>query len=268
VEAGQGPLVLLLHGFPEFWYAWRKQIPALARQFRVVAPDLRGYNLSDKPPGGYDLDSLVRDVPALIEALGERRASVVGHDWGAVIGWGAAMWAADPIERLVTINGAPPAAYLRELRRNPRQWLKSWYVVAFQIPGLAERLLGAQRCRRIVEMLRASSVSRDTFTAEELTHYRRAMCRPGALPATLGYYRAVVRIRPRQLLGRVRPTSAPTLVIWGERDVAVEPGMVEGLEALVPGVRVERIVDAGHWVQHEQPQRVNQLLLEFLRLRG
>ena len=129
-----GPLVLLLHGFPEFWYSWRRQLPALAQRFRVVAPDLRGYNLSDKPASGYDQATLASDIPALIHALGADRAHVVGHDWGGVVAWGAAIHHPQVVDRLVILNAPHPAAYWRELRQNPRQLLRSWYIGLFQIP--------------------------------------------------------------------------------------------------------------------------------------
>src|SRR5215208_2983675 len=161
VEAGSGPLVLLLHGFPEFWYGWRHQIPALAQRFRVVAPDLRGYNLSDKPSGFSRLDTLVGDVTGLIVALGEERAAVVGHDWGGVIAWATSMWAPSRVERLAILNAPHLGAYVRELRRGWRQRLRSWYVGLFQVPRVPELMLGAGRCRGIAEMLRASAISRD-----------------------------------------------------------------------------------------------------------
>lgn len=264
VEAGSGPLVLLLHGFPEFWYGWRRQIPALAERFRVVAPDLRGYNLSDKPPGHYGVDALVRDVAGLIVALGEERAAVVGHDWGGVIAWSVSMWAPNRVERLAILNAPHLGAYARELRRGWRQRLRSWYVGLFQLPRVAELLLGSGRCRGIAEMLRGSAITRDVFSDADLDHYRRAMCRPGALSATLGYYRALGRTPPWRLARLVRPTAAPTLVVWGDHDPALVPELADGLETWVPNLRVYHVPDAGHWIQHERPELVNRLLLEFL----
>jgi epoxide hydrolase 4 len=264
VDAGSGPLVLLLHGFPEFWYGWRRQIPALARGFRVVAPDLRGYNLTDKPARGYDLRTLVGDVVGLVDALGEERASVVGHDWGGVVAWGTAMWEPERVERLAILNAPHPGAYFRELRRNPRQLLRSWYVGLFQLPGLPEWVLGRRRCRGIAELLRRSAIVPEAFSDADLAHYRRAMCRPGALHAALAYYRAFIRTPPRQLTRQLRPTTVPTLVVWGEQDAALVPELADGLEAWAPNLRVRRVPDAGHWVQHERPDLVNRLLLEFL----
>lgn len=264
VEAGQGPLVLLLHGFPEFWYGWRHQIGALAERFRVVVPDLRGYNLSDKPASGYRLDHLVADVEGLVEALGEERAAIVGHDWGGAIAWATAMWAPRRVERLAILNAPHPGAYFRELRRNPKQWLKGWYIGFFQIPRLPEWALGRRGCRPIARMLRESSIVPGAFTDADLAHYRRAMCRPGALTGALAYYRALGRMPPWELARQARLTTASTLVIWGEQDVALVPRLADGLEMWAPDLRVHRLASASHWIQHERPETVNRLLLDFL----
>ena len=264
VEAGQGPLVLLLHGFPEFWYGWRNQIPALAEQYRVVAPDLRGYNLSDKPPAGYDYATLARDVAELIGALGEERAHVVGHDWGGIVAWGTAAIFPERVARLAILNAPHPGAYLREVRRNPRQMARSWYIGLFQVPGLAERLLGGRHGAFLERMLRDSSVDPNVFSKAVLAAYRRAATRPGALPAMLAYYRQVPRSLRQEVDASGRQIAAPTLLIWGMRDVALVPELTEGLERWVPNLRVERVSDAGHWVQHERPGLVNRLLLEHL----
>jgi pimeloyl-ACP methyl ester carboxylesterase len=264
VEAGRGPLAVLLHGFPEFWYSWRRQLGPLSERLRVVAPDLRGYNLTDKPAEGYRLADLAEDVAALVGALGAERAMVVGHDWGGAVAWATAMWAPQRVERLAILNAPHPAAYYRELRHSPRQWLKSWYIGMFQIPGLPEWALGRQRCLGIARMLRSSATRPELFSREELIEYRRAMCRPGALSAALAYYRALGRTAPWELRRQIRVIEAPTLVIWGQRDVALVPELADGLERWAPSVRVERVPDAGHWVQHERPELVNRLLGEFL----
>ncbi len=264
VEAGDGPLVLLLHGFPEFWYSWRRQLGPLSDRFHVVAPDLRGYNLTDKPAEGYQIRDLAADVDALIGALGADRARVVGHDWGGAVAWATAMWSPERVERLAILNAPHPAAYFRELRRNPRQWLKSWYIGVFQIPRLPEWLLGRRRCAGIARMLRSSATRSDVFSQDDLAAYRRAMCRPGALTATLAYYRALGRTRPGELRRQVHPIQAPTLVIWGQRDVALAPQLADDLDRWAPRTRVERVPDAGHWVHHERPELVNDLLRDFL----
>lgn len=264
VEAGAGPLVLLLHGFPEFWYGWRAQIPALADRFRVVAPDLRGYNLSGKPRTGYDWETLASDVPALIRALGAERAHVVGHDWGGMVAWGAAMLHSEVVDRLAIVNAPHPAAYLREIGRNPRQWLRSWYIGLFQARGLAEWMLTRGHGLGVADLLLSSTVEPECFWPDHLPHYRRAILRPGAARATLAYYRALVATPPARVRERLRPIQAPTILVWGLKDPALVPELTEGLDSWVPDLRVELIPDASHWVQHERPPRVNRLLLDHL----
>jgi epoxide hydrolase 4 len=264
VEAGSGPLVLLLHGFPEFWYSWRRQIPTLVTRFRVVSVDLRGYNLSDKPASGYDVRTLASDVPALIGALGERRAHVVGHDWGGMLAWTAAAHHPEAVDRLAILNAPHPAAFLRELTHNPRQWLKSWYIGLFQVPGLADWLLRRRHARLVSTALRGSARDSSAFSDADLAAYRRAASRPGAIEAALAYYRALVAASPWDQVRQLPPIAAPTLLIWGMHDTALVPDLTEGVEAWVPSVRVVRIADASHWVHHERPDEVNRLLLEHL----
>jgi pimeloyl-ACP methyl ester carboxylesterase len=263
-ERQSRPLVLLLHGFPELWFGWRSQMPALARHFRVTAPDLRGYNLSEKPSAGFDFETLVRDVPSLIRALGADRAHLVGHDWGGMIAWGAATFFPEVVDRLAILNAPHPAAYLRELGRNPKQRLRSWYIALFQVRGLAEWLLTRGHGRGVADLLRGSTAYPDAFTATDLAAYRRAMLRPGAARATLAYYRALWSTDRERLQRRLRPVAAPTLLIWGMNDVALVPDLTNGLERWVPELRVQRIADVGHWVQHERPDLVNRLLLDHL----
>lgn len=267
VEAGAGPLVVLLHGFPDFWYSWRYQIPALAAAgFRVIAPDLRGYNLSAKPPGvrSYRIESLVGDVAALIRHAGERRAAVAGHDWGGVRAWNLPLYHPDVVDRLLVLNAPHPLAYLRELR-TPAQLLKSWYVLFFQLPLLPEVVLRAGDHALLDRMLRRAPVRPGAFTENDIRRYKEALSRPGALTAALNYYRAALR-RVRREYARPRtPIPVPTLLIWGERDLYLSVRLTEGLEPWVPNLRVERLPEASHWVQCDFPERVNQLMLDFLR---
>ena len=263
VEAGEGPPVVLLHGFPEFWWGWRKQLPALAEAgFRAVAPDLRGYNFSEKPPGiaSYRVETLAADVAELIAALGVERAHLVGHDWGGVVAWYVAMLHPERVGRLVVMNAPHPAAFRRELRRG-RQALRSWYAGAFQLPLLPEAAFRAGGYRLVDRVFRSAAGRRGVFAPEELARYREAAARPGALSAMLHYYRAAVRF-PRP---RTRPIPHETLLVWGERDPALGVELTRGLEPWVPNLHVERIPEAGHWVQHEAPDRINSLLAAFLR---
>jgi pimeloyl-ACP methyl ester carboxylesterase len=266
-EAGDGPPILLLHGFPEFWYAWRHQLPALAAAgFRAIAPDLRGYNLSDKPRGvdRYRLRHLVGDVESLVRETGRPRAAVVGHDWGGAIAWAFAMRHPELVERLVILNAPHPAAYLRELR-SPAQLLRSWYVFFFQLPGLPEWFCRRRDFAMLDRTLRRDPVRPGVFTDEDVRLYKEALGRPGALTSAINYYRAVFRGGLRRARDEVRPLTVPTLLLWGERDRYLGPRLTEGLERWVPKLRIERFADVSHWIQAECPERVNRLMIEFLR---
>lgn len=266
VEAGQGPLVILLHGFPEFWFSWRTQIPALAEAgFRVVAADMRGYNLSDKPRGvkAYSTDILARDVVRLIEACGERRASVIGHDWGAGVAWTFAMLYPEHLERLAILNVPHPITMQRGLG-TLRQLRKSWYIFFFQLPWLPEAWSRAGDYRLVRAALQRDPVNRAAFSAEDIERYVQAIAQPGALTATINYYRAFLRYGAR-LRRRMRRIDAPVLVIWGEQDRYLGRELADPDPAWVPNARVERLANASHWVQNDQPTRVNELLIEFLR---
>ena len=267
VEAGEGPLVLLLHGFPQFWYEWRHQIPALVKAgFRVVVPDMRGYNFSDKPPGvqAYRVELLARDVERLIVACGERTAVVVGHDWGAIVAWITAMCHPRFVGRLAILNVPHPARLLDGLL-SPGQLLRSSYMFFFQIPRLPEEVIRAGDFAILRSALHRDPVREGAFTAEDIERYVGAMARPGALTATLNYYRALLRNpgKTRALLERI---EAPVLVIWGERDRFLSRRLAEPPPLWVPNLlHVERLPDASHWVAEDRPLEVNTLLLDFLR---
>ncbi len=267
VEAGEGPLVVLLHGFPEFWYSWRFQIPALAEAgFRVVAPDMRGYNLSGKPRGvkNYSLDLLARDVERLIRALGEERAVVVGHDWGGIVAWAVAMLHPERVERLTILN-VPHPQRAREALRTPRQLLKSSYVLFFQIPWLPEKAIEAGNFASLRSVFRNDPVRPGTFSRGDIDRYVEALSRPGALTSAINYYRALPRQTPARIRSLSRTIEAPVLVIWGEKDRFLIPELADPNPALVPNARVERLPDASHWVQQDRPEEVNALLLDFVR---
>jgi epoxide hydrolase 4 len=266
VEEGTGPLVVLLHGFPEFWYAWRHQIPALAAAgFRAVAPDLRGYNLSDKPHGvkAYRIEALLDDLSGLIGHLGEEKAHVVGHDWGGAFAWYAPLFLPDRLFSLTLLNAPHPLAFRRELKTNPAQRKKSSYVFFFQLPWLPERQIRAGNFAAVEKMLRRDPVTPGVFSDEDIRLYKEALAKPGALTAAVNYYRAALRFPPR-VSGRTWPEDLRTLLVWGERDRYLGPGLLEGLDRWVPHLTVERIPGASHWVQADAPERVNELLIRFL----
>lgn len=266
------PLVVCLHGFPEFWYAWRHQLSPLADAgFRVVAPDMRGYNRSSKPAGvaSYRPGKLVGDVRGLVEHLGYARTHLVGHDWGGLVAWETAIRDPDLLDRLVVLNAPHPECYRRTLRRSPRQVLRSWYAVAAQVPWLPERLLRANDLAAVGRML-ADTARPGAFSEADIQRYKRAMATEGTMTAALNYYRAQFREgvgrELRALVGRDRDTTVrvPTMVVWGEQDRALGIELLDGLETFVPDLRVERLPEASHWVQADAPDRVTDLLLDFL----
>lgn len=266
VEAGEGPLVVLLHGFPEFWYSWRHQIPALAGAgFRVIAPDQRGYNTSDKPKGvgSYRIESLVDDVAGLIAHAGESKATVVGHDWGGAVAWAVPMQRPEVVEKLIVLNSPHPRALQRELR-SLSQLRKSWYFFFFQLPWLPEAVLRMGDSRMIERQFMRDPVPPGTFSEEDVAAYKDAMRQPGALTASINYYRAAFRRNPMST-ANLAQIDVPTLLIWGERDSYLGPGLAEGLEEWVPDIRVERIPEGSHWVQVDSAPRVNELMIAFLR---
>jgi pimeloyl-ACP methyl ester carboxylesterase len=271
VEAGTGPLVVLLHGFPEFWYAWRHQIPALADAgYRVVAPDLPGYNTSDKPPRVRDYRPrlLVQAVADLIGALGGGSATVAGHDWGGALAWLLAMHHPERIERLVVLNAPHPVRFLKGLS-SLRQLRRSWYILAFQAPWLPERLLAARDFQALRRTLRRQPTRPEAFTAQDIDRYVAAAAQPGALRAAINYYRAALRANSLARVRSLRRVDVPTLIIWGEQDRYLGRELAEPDRAWVPNVRVERIAEASHWVQADAPERVTQLMVDFLQpIRG
>ncbi len=258
------PLALLLHGFPECWHAWQHQIPALVRMgYRVIAPDQRGYNLSEKPADVTDYSTgwLVADARALIRGMGHERAVVIGHDWGGVVAWRLAMNAPEMVTRLVVMNAPHPRAYRRELRRNPDQRRKSWYVAAFQIPWLPETLLSRAAPEAARAFFRKTTARRDAFSAADLAILTAAMAQPGAMRAAINWYRAATHRGYRSAADVI---TTPTLLIWGEDDVALDIALTHDLTPWVPNLQLHTIPNCGHWVQNEAPEEVNARLLTFL----
>jgi epoxide hydrolase 4 len=260
----EGPLALLLHGFPECWVSWARQIPALAGAgYRVVAPDQRGYNLSDKPAGvgQYRLDLLTADVLHMIRALGRERAIVIGHDWGGAVAWRLAMDHPQAVERLIVLNAPHPVAFARALKSGWSQRLKSWYMLFFQVPWLPETLLRASPAFTARLFFRRVAVRDGAFSDDDLEVMAAALAQRGALRAMVHWYRAAFRYPPGQ---RVRVIDVPTLLIWAEEDVALGLPLTHGLGRWVSDLRIHYIPGCGHWVQNEAPQEVNEQILVFL----
>ncbi|NMO93072.1 alpha/beta fold hydrolase [Actinomycetospora sp. TBRC 11914] len=263
VEAGEGPLVLLLHGFPEFWYAWREQMaPLAAAGFRVVAPDMRGYNLSSRPPEvtAYGTELLAADIRDLVHERGAESATLVGHDWGGSVAWATAMVHPEVVDRLAILNAAHPRKLSQGLH-HPAQLRRSWYFFFFDLPELPEAVVHANGWHFFRHFLRDADPA---FTADVADRYVAAWSRPGAATGMINYYRASVRTPPREADAAIRPIQAPTLVIWGDRDRYLGGELAEPEHDDVPHLdHVERIPDASHWVHHDAPDRVTRLLVEF-----
>jgi pimeloyl-ACP methyl ester carboxylesterase len=266
VEAGDNdaPLIVLLHGFPEFWYGWRSQIPALAAAgFHVVAPDMRGYNLSSRPEKveDYDIGKLTADVRDLIHERGAQSASLVGHDWGGSVAWATAMNYPDVVQRLAILNAAHPRKLAQGLH-HPGQLRRSWYFFFFDVPDLPEAVVHTNRWHFFRHFLRDAQPA---YTPEEIDRYIEAWSQPGASTGMINYYRSSVRTPPKQAEAALRRIDAPTLVIWGDSDRYLTPELAEPEPDDVPNLdRVERLPDASHWVHHDAAEHVIQLLADFL----
>lgn len=263
VEAGAGPAVVLLHGFPEMWWSWRHQIRPLAEAgFRVVVPDQRGYADTDKQ-GPYDLQTLAGDICNLIDHLGVGgRARIVGHDWGGAVAWHLGATRHEHVERLAVLN-CPHPALMRKRVFRPRQALRSWYMFMFQVPGLAEWLLTKDGAMNLLKLLKGNVVNKAHVSDEELQPFREAIQKPGAIEAMVGWYRAI----PKQILNppKFSRVTAPTLIVWGLQDGALSfDDLVPGTEAEAPNLKVVPVQGAGHFVQSDRPEIVNKALIDFL----
>jgi len=297
-ELDSAPLVVLLHGFPEFWWSWRLQMPALAAAgYWVIAPDLRGYNLSDAPKeiDDYRMDLLTADVQQLISHCGRERAIVVGHDWGGAVAWQFAMEYASSVERLIVMNAPHPERMADAFGGTPnfRQIGRSWYMFVFQIPMLPERWLATNNYERVGWVFRGTAAHPEAFPAEVMQEYRRAAARNG-LSGPLNFYRSAVRAGVKESRARLSTQfpafaqvldgvfgataaaasefpkiAAPTLLIWGERDTALGKELTEDMDGLFGGpFELMYLPNCGHWVQQEGAEDVNRLMLEFLERYG
>lgn len=253
------PLVMLLHGFPESWEGWKHQIPALVGGgFRVWAPDQRGYNLSDKPSGveAYRLDHLAQDIIGLIDAAGVEKAFVIGHDWGALVAWWIALHHPERLNKLAILNVPHPTAMYYFVRSHPIQWLKSLYMLYFQLPWLPEWMM-----KRFG--LRFLRLSGHAFKSADLSHYQQAWNQPGAATGMLNWYRALIR---RKGMSEITDpiVKTPTLIIWGEQDIALDARLASLSLNYVAAGDLITIEEASHFVQHDVPDEVNVLLLLWL----
>jgi pimeloyl-ACP methyl ester carboxylesterase len=254
---------MLLHGFPEHWRAWRGYIGPLAEAgFHVVAPDQRGYNLSDKPEGisNYRLDQLAGDIAGLASTLGRDTFNVAGHDWGASVAWWLAEKYPNRVNRMAALNAPHPAVWVHAMRDNPAQRKKSSYVRILRLPRLPEFLLRLRNYDALVKSLKQAARP-GAVTESDLALYREAWGQPQALTSMINWYRALLQQPPELPAGR--PISCPTLVMWGKRDVYAEPVLAEESTRLCTSARIEYLEEATHWSPQDEPDRVGQLLGDF-----
>lgn len=266
-EAGSGEhLALCLHGFPELHYSWRHQIPLLAALgYRVWAPNQRGYGGTSRPPAvaDYTMDQIVADAAALFVASGARTLTLIAHDWGGAIAWNFAINKVRPLERLVVMNLPHPACFAAALRRGPQR-RRSWYMGAFQVPWLPERLMALGDAALVRRAFRGMAVDKTRFPDGVLDVYAAAARRPGALKAMIDWYRAAARHRDTMRFGNGGRVEVPTLIVWGEEDTALGLETLDGTERYVDDLTVRRLPGVSHWVQQEAPEAVNAILREWL----
>jgi len=282
MTAGKGPLILFLHGFPEFWYAWKNQLDEFSKDHLVVAPDMRGYNMSDKPDSEeqYRMGYLVDDVLNLADHYSHGKKFVlVAHDWGGAVAWAFAIAHPERLDKLVIVNAPHPGVFGRLLASDPKQQQASQYMLMFR-SAQAEQMLSANNYTPLVTAVLGAGLKNGVFTEDDKQAYIKAWSQPGALTGGLNYYRANrvgppasgqssdASETPQGSFG-VDPSKltvkVPTLVIWGEKDTALLTGNLDGLDQFVPQLTIKRIPEGTHWVIHEKPAEVNGYIREFIR---
>ncbi|XP_033121199.1 epoxide hydrolase 4-like isoform X2 [Anneissia japonica] len=260
------PLMLFLHGFPECWYSWRHQMKAFKKDYRVVAFDLRGYGESDIPSGmhNYTLQALIDDVKELIEELGYSSCVLVAHDWGGEIAWHVAMEYPDLVDKLIINNCGHPVRFMEHLHSHWSQFKKSWYMFFFQLPYLPEILARSKDLHFLNDcyMSRAFGIqSPEMFTTTDLEAMKFSFSNKGTATAAINYYRAIFSTKPM----KTKRITCPTILIWGDQDVALEVGIAKGTEKYVDNFTLKIVEGASHWVQQDRPDEVNRLMAEFLK---
>jgi pimeloyl-ACP methyl ester carboxylesterase len=259
-------LVVLLHGWPEFWYTWRYQIPMLAEKFTVVAPDLPGFNLSDKPKEikDYALDVVASNIAALVTKLGFDKAFIVGHDWGGAVAWAFSSLYPELTEKLVVLNCPHPTEMKKSFKKNPSQLLKSWYMFMHNIPVLPELLYKYTLPYFFRTFVKGWMYNKENFTEEDLNEFVKAFRQPGALTGSLNYYRTILHVRPKSIIFKHK-TQSPTLMIWGEGDQALGKELTYNTQHYIHSTfEVKYITKCSHWTQNDCPDEVNQYLRNFL----
>ena len=271
---GKGKLIMFLHGFPEYWDMWKAQLNEFGKDHLAVAPDMRGYNLSSAPadPKQYRQKILAEDIRQLAEHLGQKKFTLVAHDWGGGVAWTFAILFPQYLEKLIIINSPHPATFERELRNNPEQRKASSYMLFFRSPE-AEKKLEENNYSILLNLAFGDLIKSGVLKDDDIKGYIKAWSQPGALTGGLNYYRAtnvealenLEEALKKPPLGELIPKiNVPTLVIWGEKDTALLTGCIDGIEQYVPNVTVKRVPDASHWIVREKPELVNKYMREFI----
>lgn len=266
------PLMLFLHGFPEFWFSWRHQLQEFCKDYRVVAIDMRGYSETERPlhKQDYQMDKLKQDVVELIPALGYTSCTLVAHDWGGVVAWRVVQRHPELVDRFIVMNCPHPKAYIRQMKKGWGQFLKSWYMFLFQVPWLPEFFIGLRDYGQFNAMFRGKQMgvrNRAAFPTEILEAYKYTFSKPGALTAPLNYYRCMFSV-PLSKESAKTPIAVPTLIIWGDDDGALETAMADDHASLVSDLTVRHIPNCSHWVQQDAPDLVNKYMREWLEAKS
>ena len=271
VTIGEGPLIVFLHGFPEFWRSWKNQISFFSKKFKVVALDMRGYGETERPVkvGEYRIEKLARDVTELIDSLGQKKATVVGHDWGGAVAWATAMMNPSFVEKLIVMNAPHPAIVQRNAFRNYAQMQKSWYMFFFLLEKAPEKVLSSNNFEILKHMFEISIKRKDRFSLSDIEEYVSSWSKEGGITGGLNYYRANLNEEFWGNLGESIPfpkIKIPTLQIWAEDDMFLGKELTEGTKEFVVDApfSLNVIPNCGHWVQQEAPEEVNQIMEEFL----
>ncbi|MCB1180370.1 MAG: alpha/beta hydrolase [Leptospiraceae bacterium] len=266
VKKGNGPLIIFLHGFPEFWYSYRHQLLDFSKDFTAVAIDNRGYNESDKPVGvdSYRLEELVKDVKGIIEYLGFEKCTLVAHDLGGIIAWQLAYSHPEILDNLIILNCPHPMKYSRELK-NPTQIFKSWYIYFFQLPIIPEFLISINNFQGIEEIFLKITEAKHKFEKSDLEKYRKMASKENGITSMLNYYRNVFKFLPLLEKSNMnKKLNVPTLIIWGEDDKVLSKSLTYDMGEFLSNFEIKYIPDCSHWVQQEEPELVNQYIREFL----
>jgi pimeloyl-ACP methyl ester carboxylesterase len=270
VTIGKGPLIVFLHGFPEFWYSWRHQIPFFSKHFKVVVPDMRGFGETERPTeiDQYRIEKLVTDIVELIHSLGQEKATIVGHDWGGIITWSIGMMAPDIVENLIIMDAPHPAVFQRNAFRNYEQMQKSWYMFFFLLQNVPERVLSHNNFELLKHVFEVSIKRKKNFTQRDIEWYISSWSKEGGITGGINYYRSNLNAEFWGNLDESIPfpkIKSPTLQIWAGEDLFLGKELTEGTSEFVDALFSLKIIpNCGHWIQQEAPEEVNQIMDEFL----